>query len=191
MKRLPELLPEFAKEALAEHNSDVRASSADALIELNELLSPVEPSREARQRLVAAVAAPPLRYAPFFDRLTALLDLPLERVERVLSEIGDRARWEAALPGVQLMHFSGGPSLASADVGLVRIEPGHHFPNHRHRGEERLFVLEGGYVDSSGREFRAGDKHVMAAGTSHSYEVSGRGLLAAVVLFGGISIEPE
>jgi len=191
VKRLPELLPEFAKEALADHQSDVQASSAVALIELNELLEPVEPSREARQRLIAAVAAPPLRYAPFFKRLTALLDLSDENVERVLGEVRNAAQWEPALPGVQLFHFAGGPAVAGADVGLVRIEPNHHFPNHRHRGEERLFVLEGGYVDSSGREYRPGDLHVMASGTSHSYRVSAQGLLAAVVLYGGIAIEPE
>ncbi len=191
MKRLPELLPEFAKEALAEQQSDVRASSAVALIELNELLEPVEPSCEARQRLIAAVATPPLRYAPFFNRLTTVLDLPVESVERVLAEVDNASRWQPALPGVQLFHFAGGPAVAGADVGLVRIEPDYPFPNHRHIGEEQLFVLEGGYVDSSGREYRPGDLQVMAPGTSHSYRVSAQGLLAAVVLHGGIAIEPE
>jgi anti-sigma factor ChrR (cupin superfamily) len=190
VKRLPELLPEFAREALDDPNSDVRASSALALIELNELLSPVEPSGSARERLLAAVAAPPLRYAPFFDRLSAFVDLPVADVERVLAQVNDRERWELAMPGVQLFHFSGGASVAGADVGLVRIEPDHHFPNHRHKGEERLFVLEGGYVDSSGREYGPGNVHVMAQGTSHSYRVAPAGLLAAVVLWGGISIEP-
>jgi hypothetical protein len=190
VKRLPELLPEFASEALDAHNSDVRASSALALIELNELLSPVEPTPLARQRLLAAVAAPPLRYAPFFDRLSAFVDLPVADVERVLAQLNDRSRWEPALPGVLLLHFAGGPSVSGADVGLVKIEPNHHFPNHRHKGEERLFVLEGGYLDSSGREFGPGNQHVMAAGTSHSYRVAPAGLLAAVVLYEGISIEP-
>jgi anti-sigma factor ChrR (cupin superfamily) len=190
VKRLPELLPEFAREALDDPNSDVRASSALALIELNELLSPVQPSGTARQRLLAAVAVPPLRYAPFFDRLSAFVDLPVADVERVLAQVNDRERWEPALAGVQLFHFSGGSSVAGADVGLVKIEPDHHFPNHRHKGEERLFVLEGGYVDSSGREYGPGNVQVMAQGTSHSYRVGPAGLLAVVVLWAGISIEP-
>ena len=189
MKRLPELLPEFAREALDPASSDEQADGANALIQLAELLPPVEPSATARSRLLAAVSAPPLRHAPFFDRLSSFLDLPLERVEEILAKVFDRAHWEPApLPGVQLMHFSGGPAVAQADVGLVRIEPDYRFPRHRHKGEERLFVLEGGYLDESGKKYEPGDIHVMQAGTTHDYTVLRGGLLAALVLYEGIEI---
>jgi putative transcriptional regulator len=138
---------------------------------------------------LTAVAAPPFKYAPFFDRLAAFMDLPLERVKQVLADVADRARWEPSqLPGVQLMHFAGGPSVAGADVGLVRIEPDYRFPMHRHKGEERLFVLEGGFVDSSGKKYEAGDIQVMQANTTHDYTVLPGGLLAALVLYEGIEI---
>lgn len=188
MKRLPDL-PEFAGEALEQDPQGEQSDAANALVELTELLAPVEPSAAARNRLLSAVSAAPLRYAPFFDRLSSFLDLPLERVKEILLTVNDRTRWEAApLPGVLLMHFSGGPSVAGADVGLVRIEPDYRFPNHRHKGEERLFVLEGGYFDESGRKYQPGDVHVMAAGTTHDYTVLSGGLLAALVLYEGIEI---
>jgi putative transcriptional regulator len=189
MRRLPDLLPEFADDALDPGSSDEREESAIALAGLNELLTPIQPSAEARNRLLTAVSAAPLRHAPFFDRLSSFFDLPLQRVQEILAEVNDRSRWERArLPGVQLMHFSGGPALAGADAGLVRIEPGYRFPKHRHKGEERLFVLEGGYTDESGKKYEPGDIQVMQAGTAHDYTVLSGGLLAALVLYEGIEI---
>jgi quercetin dioxygenase-like cupin family protein len=188
MKPTPDLLPDFAREALDPEPSDA-SSSAEALVELSELLTPIAPSAEARSRLLSAVAAPPFKYAPFFDRLASFFDLPFDRVKQILADVADRARWEAAeLPGVQLMHFAGGPSVAGADVGLVRIEPDYRFPMHRHKGEERLFVLEGGFVDSSGTKYEPGDVQVMQANTTHDYTVLPGGLLAALVLYEGIEI---
>jgi putative transcriptional regulator len=117
------------------------------------------------------------------------LDLPFEGVKNILSQVDDRAHWEPApLPGVQLMHFAGGPATAGADVGLVRIEPDLRFPKHRHKGEERLFVIEGGYVDSSGQTYGPGDIQVMQPNTTHDYTVLPGGLLAALVLYEGIEI---
>jgi putative transcriptional regulator len=189
MKRFSDLLPDFAREALDADSNRDHAESGDALAELNELLAPVPPSAQARSRLLLAVSAAPLKYAPFFDRLSSFLDLPLDRVQQILTDVNDRARWEAApLPGVQLMHFAGGPGVAGADVGLVRIEPDYRFPNHRHKGEERLFVLEGGYRDSSGKNYEAGDVQVMQPNTTHDYTVLPGGLLAALVLYEGIEI---
>jgi len=187
MKRVPDLIPDFAREALDSESDGT--DSGDALVELNELLTPIPPSAEARNRLLLAVSAAPLKYAPFFDRLSSFLDLPLDRVQQILADVNDRARWEPApLRGVQLMHFDGGPSVAGADVGLVRIEPNYRFPNHRHKGEERLFVLEGGYLDSAGNKYEPGDVQVMSPHTTHDYTVLPGGLLAALVLYEGIEI---
>jgi quercetin dioxygenase-like cupin family protein len=189
MKRLPDLLPDFARESLDGDSNRDQAESGEALVELNELLVPIPPSTEARGRLLLAVSAAPLKYAPFFDRLSSFFDLSPDRVEQILADVNDRARWEPApLPGVLLMHFAGGPKVASADVGLVRIEPDYRFPNHRHKGEERLFVLEGGYTDSTGRKYEAGDVQVMQPNTTHDYTVLPGGLLAALVLYEGIEI---
>jgi hypothetical protein len=188
MKRLPDLVPDFAREAPDQESTDDPAN-AEALVELSQLLPPIAPSADARSRLLSAVSTAPLKYAPFFDRLTSFFDLPLERVKQILADVGDRAHWEpSALPGVQLMHFSGGPSVAGADVGLVRIEPDYRFPMHRHKGEERLFVVEGGFVDSSGKKYEPGDVQVMQPDTTHDYTVLSGGLLAALVLYEGIEI---
>jgi len=59
------------------------------------------------------------------------------------------------------------PRAAGADaVVLIRMEPGHGYPPHRHVGEETVFVLQGGYRDQAG-EYREGARVVNAAGSVH------------------------
>lgn len=52
-------------------------------------------------------------------------------------------------------------------VVLIRMEPGHGYPPHRHRGAEDVLVLHGGYRDGSG-EHRAGAYQRYAAGSTHA-----------------------
>ncbi|HVZ34889.1 MAG TPA: cupin domain-containing protein, partial [Polyangiaceae bacterium] len=89
-------------------------------------------------------------------------------------------------------HFQAGPSLGSADTGLVRMAAGLAFPRHRHIGAERVLVLEGGYRDSSGRVVIAGDAVEMPDGSRHAYRVLPDGpLVFALVLESGIEIEDD
>jgi quercetin dioxygenase-like cupin family protein len=186
-------LPEFVREALVDETAPNGAERElyEALgAQLPLAVPPLPASQSARERLLAAVARPPVRYWPFLGRLTGLLDLPAEDVERVLAAIDRTESWSAGpIPGVELMHFEGGPSTAGADVGLVRMAPRLAFPRHRHTGPERVFVLGGGYYDESGKLYRPGDFHEMDAGSRHSYQVTDEGLLLAVVLHGPIEIE--
>lgn len=188
MKRpLEPPLPEFVREVLARDERDL---ASDRL--LAESLSVLGPARPApistgRARLLDAVRLPPLRYAPFFDRLSALFDLTVEEVTAVLSRSTDEEAWERAMPGVKLLHFQGGPKTAGSDCGLVEVEAGLAFPQHRHLGVERALILEGGYRDDSGRLFQAGDLAVMDSGTSHAYVVLPDGpLLFALLLEHGL-----
>lgn len=180
-------LPEFARDL------DDPADFEDALAALACAAPPVTPRPAARAQLLAAVRSGPERFAPFFGRLAAMLELGVTEVRRVLADAEDRARWSApGLPGLSLFHFTAGPSLATADTGLVELAPGTPFPEHVHVGWEKVLILSGGYRDSSGRVFRAGDSHESPAGSSHSYVVlPDAPCLFCVVLERGITIDGQ
>jgi anti-sigma factor ChrR (cupin superfamily) len=67
----------------------------------------------------------------------------------------------------------------------VRLAAGLRFPVHRHKGEEKLLILEGSYTDSTGTVYRSGDLHEMAEGTEHGFVVDDKEpCIAAVVEHG-------
>lgn len=91
--------------------------------------------------------------------------------------------WRATRePGVSwlplhLADASGGRSTRSSEVEsggeggdatvLIRMEPGHGYPPHRHRGVEEVLVLSGGYRDERGT-WRAGEYVRYPAGSVHA-----------------------
>ncbi len=179
-------------ELFAEVLSEAGISEAEAREIAGALAMTVDatPPRSLRGRLVETVSQPDQRYAPFWERLTSMFDLPLEAMRKVLSSAKEVTSWEAApVPGVDLLHFDGGAQVATADCGLVRLAPGTQFPEHTHLGNELVFVLAGSYADSGGRVYSAGDVQEMPAGTSHSFMASpDDGCLFALVLVAGIEI---
>jgi anti-sigma factor ChrR (cupin superfamily) len=52
-------------------------------------------------------------------------------------------------------------------LALIRMAPGCGYPEHRHRGEEHVLVLQGGYRDALG-EHRAGDMVVYEDRSTHA-----------------------
>jgi quercetin dioxygenase-like cupin family protein len=150
------------------------------------------PPQLLRQKLLNSAARPRLRYAPLFDKLTALFDLGDLDLAAIFERAENEREWVAApLPGVSLLHLQGGPRVARADNGLVRLAPGARFPSHRHLGRERVLVLSGGYTDEpSGRVYTAGDWHELGEGSSHAYTaLPERELLFAVSLEGGVDVD--
>jgi putative transcriptional regulator len=143
-----------------------------------------------KARLLAAVTAGPTRFAPFFDDLAHLFQLGVDAVVRMLERAGIESEWEAGPhPSIRVFHLEPGLSLATADAGLVRMPANFAWPVHRHSGPEKVLILEGGYRDSSGRVYRAGDVHEMAAGTEHSFVVlADSPLLFALVLHAPIEM---
>jgi putative transcriptional regulator len=124
-------------------------------------------------RLMAEVDELPLRYAPFYDQLATLWDIPEANVVTVLERARDPLAWrKTPLPGLRVIDVDGGPNTAGAESKLVRFNPGFRFPRHRHPGHEAIFVLEGSYTDSSGRIVAPGDLHEMQPGSEHSFRVS-------------------
>jgi quercetin dioxygenase-like cupin family protein len=167
MKDHDEELPEFVREALEEGALD----GAARVQRLPELLSPISPPASSLSRLLEAVADPPLRYAPFYARLGSLWDLPEARVVDVLERARDERAWRRApLPGLKLFRVEGG--APDATCYLAHFAAGLRFPEHRHRGQESVLLLEGSYTDRGGRVFRSGDVHEMAPGSAHGFVIA-------------------
>ncbi len=134
-------------------------------------------------RLVTSVASEP--YAPLVPRLAELFDVGRDTVGRLLRKLSDATAWVEMAPGILLLHVDGGPRLAGAEVGFVRIAANQSFPPHRHLGEEVTVVLEGSYLDSRGATFGPGDRVANSRDSSHSFRAGPeRDLLFAVVVFG-------
>jgi quercetin dioxygenase-like cupin family protein len=181
-------LPELLREAALHDGDGVALSEA-----LTELGPPAKaPPQLLRERLLATVARPRLRFAPLFGALSELFDLGDTDLAGLFEHAAADSAWvPSAVPGTQLLHVQGGPRVASADNGLVRLEAGARFPSHRHLGLERVLVLDGGYHDEpSGRLYLPGDWHEMPAESTHAYRaLPERPLLIAVSLVAGVDVE--
>ncbi len=183
MKPIHYELPDAWREALGDDNS----ADFELAARLPELLEPDRAApRAGLERLLETVSEPPLRYAPFFDRVGALWDLPEAEVSKTFAELKKPSAWKwTALPGVRVLPVVGGPRTEGAETFLVRFAPGTRFPRHRHPGPEALLVLEGSYTDSEGRRVAAGDLHEMAPGTEHGFLVGkGEPCIGAAVQHG-------
>lgn len=172
---LRDMSPETAPDELAE-----------ALSSLSLALPPAAPSPGLRERLLASAARPEQRWAPFAGRLARLVDVAHDRARELLAAIVRPDLWQRLLPGVDLLHLQGGPAVAGADVGFVRVAAGAAFPEHRHLGVERVLILQGGYRDDGGQVARAGDLVELPAGSSHGFVALPDEDLIYAVVVGGV-----
>jgi predicted ChrR family anti-sigma factor len=185
-------LPRAVREALAEPGSESAGDDARETLELfAELalrLEPSEPSSALGERLLKQTSHAPLRYAPFFSRLSRLFDLDEATVEHHVAGFAAPKAWKrTGLAGVQRIQFPPGPALEGAATSFVRFEPGAHFPRHRHLGFEQVFVLEGSYSDESGKRYGPGTLHEMETETEHEFWVDpSEPCIAASVLHAGL-----
>ena len=160
----------------------------DALTSLSSVLERDVSASVGKLRLSAAIAGP-LRHAPFFDELARLFDLGRDSIFGMFERASRDSEWEPGPhPSIGLFHFQGGPAIAPADSGLVRMPTHFEWPKHRHVGVERVLILEGGYTDDAGRVYRPGDLHEMRPGTEHAFTVGDTSLLLALVLKGTIEM---
>jgi quercetin dioxygenase-like cupin family protein len=187
-KRNQPELPEILREAGLGDGDDAELREA-----LTQLTPPAKaPPQLLRERLLATVARPRLRFAPLFGKLAELFDLDDTDLAGIFERAAAPGAWVASqIPATLLMHLAGGPRVAGADNGLVRLQAGARFPQHRHLGLERVLVLEGGYRDEpSGRVYLPGDLHEMASGSSHTLiALPERELLFAVSVVTGVDVE--
>lgn len=169
---------------LGESDDDIERLAAEVDAVMASLLEPMTPSPESLARLQSAVATPPQRYAPFYDRVAELFDLPKEAVVAELARLAAPNAWRfAGLPGVRNVAVQAGPRTTGAETVFARFDPGTRFPRHRHTGVETVLVLEGEYEDSQGIVHGAGELRSWQAGTNHGFRVSTRApcIIASVV----------
>ena len=141
------------------------------------------PPPALREAILEAVRHGPERFAPMLDRLSGLFDVAAETARDYLGRLTDPQGWMDVLPGITYLDLDGGPAAAGGRVGLVKMDRGARFPLHRHVGEERVLILQGGARDASGDEAWAGDMVTMADATEHWFEALGpEGLIYAVVV---------
>ena len=123
------------------------------------------PSPDVKARLLASVGGG--RFEKLATKMSSLFDVSVDRAREFLGLIERSASWEAAMPGIGLVHFDGGPAYTAADCGFIRLAPGATFPLHTHRGEEVSLILAGSLRDHEGRILTVGDELVQAHGSTH------------------------
>jgi hypothetical protein len=148
-----------------------------------------EPSAELRGRVLADVE--PRGWLGLIDTVARVWDLGVDQVRAVFQRAMDAGEWEDALvDGVQAFHLDGGPSTVGADVGIIRFEPGMHFPEHSHGELEYYVVLAGELHDADGTVETAGYVATRHAGSHHHYTVGDKEpAYIALVLRGGLTFE--
>lgn len=186
IRRSP-LLSDLALDDLLREGS---SGDLDALVEA--LAPDAEPTRSttaSRARLLDALAETH-RFDDLEPEVASLLDLDADAAGRLLLDLDTEAVWE---PGphehCQLFHVTGGPRVADAVTGFVRIAPASGFPEHEHLGPESVLVLQGAFRDADGRVVVAGELARMPAGSTHAFEVVGElPLLYLAVIQRGVVI---
>jgi quercetin dioxygenase-like cupin family protein len=132
---------------------------------------PVEaPAAALKDRLMKSVASESRFGDRFAAQMASIIDVAKEKAQALLDAIDDATRWQDnPLMPFALFHIDGGPRVANAVVGFVKMKPGDVFPEHKHVGDEIVLIIQGGYVDSAGVTHRAGEEHRMPAGSMHSF----------------------
>jgi hypothetical protein len=169
---------------------DLAATKA-ALVALGTAsVDPSMPPASVRDRLLASVGRPG-KFGIYADKLGRLFDLSMEEAAKLVARLDardDQAGWMPFLvEGLELMAVPAGPKCDGAIATLVRLQPGKSFPHHAHRGDETMFVLDGGLREETGAlaEVWRGDEMFRADGSEHSFvALPGVPCIAAVVIFG-------
>jgi len=114
------------------------------------------------------------RFDDLEAQVASLLDVDGEQAARFLLNIDQADAWSPGpVPGVDIFHVEGGPLVTDAVTGFVRLSAGTTFPEHEHLGDETVLVLQGGLIDSNGRQVTAGEAAPMSAGSKHAFRAAG------------------
>lgn len=142
-------------------------TNAVAALGLDE--APAAPASTLRARLLASVGRGG-RYGKFCDRVARLFDLSVADAEALLARLEAGDAWSPFLvPGIDVIPVAAGPKFAGGIALIARIPPGVRFPDHVHKGEERMFILDGGLREDGGAEVWRGDELVSADGSAHTF----------------------
>lgn len=149
----------------------------------------VKATESLRDRIVRSVVSEDL--AGFVDRAAVFLDIDPLSARAVLAQlaISDSSAWvPSGIAGIRIFELTGGPRLSDAERCVaLHMEPGSHFPEHHHQGDEWGLVLRGQLLQNDGRRFGPGDLVHQAEGSSHAFGATRDSeVIQLVVLRGGI-----
>lgn len=172
--------------------AEAGVNEAEAIDALVDGLEPARLPDGLRARILASVAAEP-RFASFAEQVARLVDVTVERARALIAAIDDPASWgPSAVPLMQLYNFDGGPAVANAITGFIRMPSGSTFPLHEHVGDETVLVMQGSFRDSRGQTFGPSEIASSPAGSAHSFTVeSGPELIYLAVVQGGVRLDGE
>lgn len=130
------------------------------------------------------------RFDRFIERAAGMLDVDPERAKALLDGIGRGESWyQGLVPEVKLYDITGGPNVANAITGFVRMPAGVPFPEHGHLGVETQLIIQGSGIDHRGEIWRPGDVVVNTHADLHSFRARpGPDLVFLVVAQSGIRI---
>jgi hypothetical protein len=142
-----------------------------------------------RTRLMQSLASTH-RFEELEATVASLLDVDASTAARFLLAVDSADAWSAGpVPGVDIFHVEGGPAVADAVTGFVRLGVNASFPEHEHLGDEVVLVLQGALEDSHGRLVQTGEAAPMPAQSTHSFRVVGtRPLIYLAVIQRGVRI---
>lgn len=191
-----EMLDIRSPSALLRHDADLAsrgvsagdvAAARGALAAVGAALEPEAPAADLRGRLLASFGRAG-RFGIFADRLARLFDLTPEAAEALTAKLDADSGWMPFLvPGVEMIPVEAGPRCEGAVATLVRLQPGASFPEHVHRGEETMVLLDGGFREQGegGEEAWRGDEVLREDGTEHTFvALPGRPCIAAAIVYG-------
>jgi len=114
------------------------------------------------------------RMTHFAPQLQQLYDLTHEQALSLIEQIRNSKDWgEGPAPGVKLLPVTPGPKASMKIAAIVFLDTDAEFPSHPHLGNEKVFVLEGAYRDSSGAEFWRGEMQQSDSSSEHSFRAIG------------------
>lgn len=198
MSDIRELLPLYALGILESDEAQVveRAVAGDPALAAElaayqqtaeGMVAPALPPPSVHARLMASLGGG--KFEKFSNRMASLFDVTVDRARELLGLIERPASWEPGAPGLDLVHFDGGPAFAMADCGFIRLAPNAAFPVHTHAGEEVSVILEGTLLDRrSGRTYVAGDEVVEAQDVEHDVVAGVEGAMYAARAMNGIVV---
>jgi len=196
MTRAPTMPQDAKSTATDPAGSREHDEPEDALVPAAELEALVRLVEEApapkggRARLIGELRASG-RLGAHAARVAALLDVDEASARILLDRAATPAAYEPGpFAGVSLCHIDGGPAVASAITGFVRIEGGARFPTHEHLGDETIFILQGScLVEETGAILRAGTELRSSSDEVHATVARpGPDLVYLAIVRGGIRV---
>ena len=155
-------------------------------------VDPVKPSASLKSKLFQSIdqleeLSPAKKY---MKQLSSFFTLPLNRIIDILNELNDfnTPQWETTLiEGAHVLHFDGGGEFAEAHCGLIHLRASTAVGQHKHLGDEYMFILEGSVQTDDGKTYTAGDIVKGPSGTIHSLVAGSEGdCVFAVIAMHGV-----